>query len=565
MRREREVLAQFQQLWEATQAGQGCIQQQIPQLLRPAPQPGSIKALVQEQAITQQQQLQARQQLDDAALQELELMLEEAAVMGLGPGVDPGEPRINYDLFTQVASEAAARPGPAVSALFSAATFLKFERDAAGAISLPLLQQYLARRVANARLRLQLAAYDEAGTGMLDVQQLQRYLASAVASAPLLACVEPSFLPNYLQIASRKLLLFHGRHSRQQRRSPNTSSSSGGLVVRLGELVNSPVMAELQEMLLLGPGAEQERDLYNNWFSLQSAQRVLATFTSWDLDGSGTLSKQEFSAISQGAMTELFISRVFEEHVAPQRGAAWPPQRPQKQQQQQHPPSPSSSSPSKLGSLPSINARNGAGGSNSSAAGSPPPPYSSSYGAGGGGSSTGPPMSPSQLSSAAATAGTGGSSSIGPAAGASSPPQRSWPPPLPPNAAGPRDEMDLLAFADFVLAWDHRNHPAAVGYFFKIFDIQHKGYLTLADLYTFFREVHGLWVAMGEYADLDVYDVLDEVMDMVKPAVPGRITKADLASCKVAGTVFSILANVDQFYQYNYRESFMQQDAEDGA
>jgi hypothetical protein len=51
---------------------------------------------------------------------------------------------------------------------------------------------------------------------------------------------------------------------------------------------------------------------------------------------------------------------------------------------------------------------------------------------------------------------------------------RSWPPPLPPNAAGPRDEMDLLAFADFVLAWDHRNHPASVGYFFKIFDIQHK-------------------------------------------------------------------------------------------
>jgi hypothetical protein len=32
---------------------------------------------------------------------------------------------------------------------------------------------------------------------------------------------------------------------------------------------------------------------------LQSAQRVLATFTSWDLDGSSTLSRQEFSAISQ--------------------------------------------------------------------------------------------------------------------------------------------------------------------------------------------------------------------------------------------------------------------------
>lgn len=32
---------------------------------------------------------------------------------------------------------------------------------------------------------------------------------------------------------------------------------------------------------------------------LQSTQRVLATFTAWDLDGNGTLSKAEFSAISQ--------------------------------------------------------------------------------------------------------------------------------------------------------------------------------------------------------------------------------------------------------------------------
>jgi hypothetical protein len=85
--------------------------------------------------------------------------------------------------------------------------------------------------------------------------------------------LQPSLLPSYLQIASRKLLLFHGRRSRQQRRLPNSSSSSGGLVVRLAELVNSPVMAELQEMLLLGPGAEQERDLYNNWFSLQVGGR----------------------------------------------------------------------------------------------------------------------------------------------------------------------------------------------------------------------------------------------------------------------------------------------------
>lgn len=60
-----------------------------------------------------------------------------------------------------------------------------------------------------------------------------------------------------------------------------------------------------------------------------------------------------------------------------------------------------------------------------------------------------------------------------------------------------------------------------------------QGYLTLAELYTFFREVKGLWVALGEYRELDVYDVLDEVMDMVTPAVPGRISMADLVASKV--------------------------------
>lgn len=167
-------------------------------------------------------------------------------------------------------------------------------------------------------------------------------------------CSQPSFLPHYVQIASRKLLLFHGRRNlgpkgrQQQQQQDVGGSSSSDLILRLSDLVNSPVMAELQELLLLGPGAEQERDLYSNWFSLQvcaalccallgssyvdhwptciallvphlcwlnmpmlllaaallllplqSTQRVLATFNAWDLDGNGTLSKTEFSAISQ--------------------------------------------------------------------------------------------------------------------------------------------------------------------------------------------------------------------------------------------------------------------------
>lgn len=96
----------------------------------------------------------------------------------------------------------------------------------------------------------------------------------------LFLLLQPSFVQHYVQIASRKLLLFHGRRSldvngRRQRwcqqggADSSSSSSSSDLVIRLSDLVNSPVMAELQELLMLGPGAEQERDLYSNWFSLQ--------------------------------------------------------------------------------------------------------------------------------------------------------------------------------------------------------------------------------------------------------------------------------------------------------
>ena len=45
---------------------------------------------------------------------------------------------------------------------------------------------------------------------------------------------------------------------------------------------------------------------------------------------------------------------------------------------------------------------------------------------------------------------------------------------------------------------------------------------------TFFRAVHALWVAAGQYAELCVEDVKDELFDIVRPAHPLRITAADL-------------------------------------
>ncbi|KAJ9519895.1 hypothetical protein QJQ45_014622, partial [Haematococcus lacustris] len=123
-----------------------------------------------------------------------------------------------------------------------------------------------------------------------------------------------------------------------------------------------------------------------------------------------------------------------------------------------------------------------------------------------------------------------------------------------------RDEMDLTAFADFVLAWDHRSHPAAIKYFFPVLDLKNQGFVTPAEIYTFFKEIHVMWVNMGEYADLAIYDVVDEILDMVKPKTATLITPEDLEVSGMSGIFFSMLADVKLFHNYNYRENFIHQD-----
>lgn len=123
-----------------------------------------------------------------------------------------------------------------------------------------------------------------------------------------------------------------------------------------------------------------------------------------------------------------------------------------------------------------------------------------------------------------------------------------------------RDRMDLTEFTDFVLAWDHRSNPAAIKYFFPIFDLKKQGSISPHELYIFFKEVHVMWVqVLGEYADLSIFDVIDELIDMVKPKDPPNITAEDLRACGMSGTFFSCLADAKQFRDYNYRENQMHQ------
>lgn len=125
------------------------------------------------------------------------------------------------------------------------------------------------------------------------------------------------------------------------------------------------------------------------------------------------------------------------------------------------------------------------------------------------------------------------------------------------------NEMDFHAYLDFALAWSNKTHPASLNYFFKALDVSEKNVLTNYEIWTFLKSVHDAWLADPDNYDLDMLDVRDEIFDMVKPQVPGRITLSDLTNCKCADTVIEILTDHTGFWKYDNRESLPSNDEEE--
>jgi len=110
--------------------------------------------------------------------------------------------------------------------------------------------------------------------------------------------------------------------------------------------------------------------------------------------------------------------------------------------------------------------------------------------------------------------------------------------------------------------------PQALAYFWLLLDINKTGYLDLATLAYFYGDVRRCLLTGdgnddddGAYADAaEVSDVLNELMDMVKPLRPELgISLADLVNCGVGHTVVTILIDAEGFILYDRRESLMQQ------
>ncbi|XP_065558661.1 serine/threonine-protein phosphatase 2A regulatory subunit B'' subunit gamma-like isoform X3 [Artemia franciscana] len=117
-------------------------------------------------------------------------------------------------------------------------------------------------------------------------------------------------------------------------------------------------------------------------------------------------------------------------------------------------------------------------------------------------------------------------------------------------------EMDYKTYLDFVLALDNKRTPQALQYFFRILDVDHKGYLNVFDLNYFYKGIRNQMIEHNQ-EPVNFDDVCDETFDMVHPKDPTRITYDDLLNCGHGETVVSILIDLNGFWTYENREALV--------
>lgn len=121
--------------------------------------------------------------------------------------------------------------------------------------------------------------------------------------------------------------------------------------------------------------------------------------------------------------------------------------------------------------------------------------------------------------------------------------------------------MSYRDFVDFILAMEHKSSSQSLAYFFRILDINGRGYLTVADINYFFKDIL-MKLRQAHREVVYVEDVRDEIFDMVTPKHPYHIDLDDIVRCGAGDIMVGILIDMASFWSYENRESYQKSEEE---
>ncbi|KAF7991624.1 hypothetical protein HCN44_008995, partial [Aphidius gifuensis] len=117
------------------------------------------------------------------------------------------------------------------------------------------------------------------------------------------------------------------------------------------------------------------------------------------------------------------------------------------------------------------------------------------------------------------------------------------------------DKMSYTEFVWFLLSEEDKNHPTAIEYWFRCMDLDGDGYLSMYELEYFYEEQLDRMEAIG-METLPFEDCLCQMLDMIHPSIPRKISLSDLKKCKMTSIFFDTFFNLEKYLDHEQRDPF---------
>ncbi|XP_038050296.1 serine/threonine-protein phosphatase 2A regulatory subunit B'' subunit beta-like isoform X1 [Patiria miniata] len=115
--------------------------------------------------------------------------------------------------------------------------------------------------------------------------------------------------------------------------------------------------------------------------------------------------------------------------------------------------------------------------------------------------------------------------------------------------------MSYAEFVAFLLSEEDKKTPMSIEYWFRCMDMDGDGYLSMYELEYFYEEQINKMEALG-IETLPFQDCLCQLLDLVKPQRPDRISLRDLKQCKLAYIFYDTLFNLEKYLEHEQRDPF---------
>ncbi|XP_026888486.2 serine/threonine-protein phosphatase 2A regulatory subunit B'' subunit beta isoform X3 [Electrophorus electricus] len=116
-----------------------------------------------------------------------------------------------------------------------------------------------------------------------------------------------------------------------------------------------------------------------------------------------------------------------------------------------------------------------------------------------------------------------------------------------------------LSYSDFVwflISEEDKKTETSIEYWFRCMDLDGDGVLSMYELQYFYQEQCHKLEAMA-IEPLPFEDCLCQMLDLVRPELPDKITLRDLKRCKLAHIFFDTFFNIEKYLDHEQKDPFM--------